>query len=429
MLGGSDKPFCFPIPPMDLNDEGPAREPSLHLVLRKERQPRRPERERTYAMPCTRQRANAQASSAELNKIRAAFMQRASAPNMPPHAFKLAYLIAFKYMNRESRVAFVAQETLARDLSVSTRTVQRLLDILQRLGLCITTGSGRGKASTYWIDPTTEKATERATPVSSFQRPKRVTRATAKGRQTAPEKGDTGVAPTLLKRTKTPSGGVLTHAPLMAGESLALTRESIPSIGGAAAAAPDLVLPPADRPQIQTQTEPAAAKQTPEGEIADGVEIESARTIALNQENEWRTLRELWQRGWASDDMPKALAIGRQVFAKACQSADAGEIIDAARTWVAAADAPRFLPALTQWLAARGWEQPPPTKRKHASGSAKRAHVRGFRSNGYAKPDMFKIVLEAGGYREDADGNMIWPGDDAGGDDEPISTMMWGGGQ
>ena len=29
------------------------------------------------------------------NKLRVAFMERASAPTVPPHALKLAYLIAF----------------------------------------------------------------------------------------------------------------------------------------------------------------------------------------------------------------------------------------------------------------------------------------------------------------------------------------------
>jgi len=47
---------------------------------------------------------------------------------------------------------------------------------------------------------------------------------------------------------------------------------------------------------------------------------------------------------------------------------------------------------------------------------------------------MFKITLEAGGFREDADGKMVWPGDDGGGgagddDDAPLATSMWGGGQ
>jgi hypothetical protein len=95
----------------------------------------------------------------ELNKIRAAFMQRASAPNIPPHALKLAYLIAFKYMNRKTWSARPAQETLARDLNVSVRTFQRLTDILEPLGLVIVPGDGRGHASTYSIDP--ERATTR----------------------------------------------------------------------------------------------------------------------------------------------------------------------------------------------------------------------------------------------------------------------------
>ena len=40
---------------------------------------------------------------------------------------------------------------------------------------------------------------------------------------------------------------------------------------------------------------------------------------------------------------------------------------------------------------------------------------------------MFKTVLVGEGYREDTDGHLYWSGD--AGDDEPISTSMWGGGQ
>jgi hypothetical protein len=139
-------------------------------------------------------------------------MQRVSAPHIAPHALKLAYLIAFKYMNKETGTARPAQDSLARDLNVSVRTVQRLLDILQPLGLGIAPGDGRGKASTYWIDPVTAKGEERATPMSPFQekratsassfQEKRVTSGARKGRHPVTKKGDTGVAPTLLRRTK-----------------------------------------------------------------------------------------------------------------------------------------------------------------------------------------------------------------------------------
>ena len=99
-------------------------------------------------------------SAAEFNKLRAAFMHRASAPNIPHAVFKVAWLIAYRYMNRETRTARPSQTTLAADLAVSIRTVQRLLDILQPLGLVIVPGHGPNRASTYWIDP------EKATPMS-----------------------------------------------------------------------------------------------------------------------------------------------------------------------------------------------------------------------------------------------------------------------
>jgi hypothetical protein len=103
-------------------------------------------------------------ATTDFNKTRAAFMQRASAPNITPFALKLAYLIAFKYMNRETRTARPAQETLARDINVSIRHVRRLADILEPLGLVIVLGHGPNQASTYWIDPDKAAGTAAAKP-------------------------------------------------------------------------------------------------------------------------------------------------------------------------------------------------------------------------------------------------------------------------
>ena len=101
----------------------------------------------------------------DFNKARASFMRRASAPHVSPFALKLAYLIAFKHMDSKTRTARPSQETLARDLNIEERSVRRLLDVLQPLGLVIVPGNGRGRAATYWIDP--DKATtERRTPES-----------------------------------------------------------------------------------------------------------------------------------------------------------------------------------------------------------------------------------------------------------------------
>jgi hypothetical protein len=142
----------------------------------------------------------------------------------------------------------------------------------------------------------------------------------------------------------------------------------------------------------------------------------------------FRELCAIWQRGHARDDTPDTIAAARQAFVRALEEgADPADILDGAATWFAAfetGDGVRYLPALPNWLIAHGWEKPPPKKRRAANG---------HRSNGYAKPDMFKITLEAGGYRENPDGSMYWPGDNpnsgAGDDDEPFGTSMWGGGR
>jgi hypothetical protein len=104
-------------------------------------------------------------ASQELNKARAAFMRRASAPSLPASALKLAYLIAFKHMDCRTESTWrVRQETLAADLNAEVRTVQNLLAILAPLGLMIEPGHGPGKTNTYRIvDP------EKAKPVSPLK--------------------------------------------------------------------------------------------------------------------------------------------------------------------------------------------------------------------------------------------------------------------
>jgi hypothetical protein len=341
------------------------------------------------------------------NKLRVAFMERVSAPNVPPHALKLAYLIAYRYMNRKTWTAYPPQERLAHDLNVSVRTVQRLLDILEPLGLTIMPGDGRGLASRYSIDP------ERVTRVSPFSAQK----GDKKGRQKTPKRV-TPVSPQPIEN-QILEGECLRTPPSRERETNANAFDN--SSGGGT---PPLDAGPprqeaADEEKQESSSPMAAYPLRPQSPIE--------RSRSVEREEQFRDLRAVWTRGWASDDAPKAVASTQQAFVEACREADADTIIEAARAHVAAADAPRFLPPLAKWLAARGWKKPPPTKPKGGNGH------KGHRNNGYAKPDMFKICLEAGGYREDADGNMYWPGDDpnsgAGDDDEPISTSMWGGGK
>jgi hypothetical protein len=150
----------------------------------------------------------------------------------------------------------------------------------------------------------------------------------------------------------------------------------------------------------------------------------SAPVAALDLDHAWRTLRELWQRGWASDHAPKQRAIARNAFAKACESAEPGEIIEGARAWIAAADAPRFLPPLPQWLDAHGWEKPPPTKAKQFHPHVKSVRRDNLpRMNG-RKVDVARVSLEVGGYVENEHGDMVHP--EAG----PFgSGLSWGFGQ
>jgi hypothetical protein len=95
----------------------------------------------------------------EFNRIRAAFMRRVAAPRIPSLALKLAYLIAYQECDNESQTTVRKQETLARLLNVTDRTVRTLIDILQPLGLVVVPGHGPDRASTYWIDPDKAQAT------------------------------------------------------------------------------------------------------------------------------------------------------------------------------------------------------------------------------------------------------------------------------
>jgi len=302
--------------------------------------------------------------------------------------------------------AYPAAKTLADAIGLSERSVRRSIDRLLHAGhLYVIPGKpGRGCSAQYWM---LEK-TGTATPVFDGQK------TGIRDRQKTGIRGKkTGTATPEILREPIRDGECL-RTPPSPGERDRASRESNPSIGGAADAAPDLPLEIADTPEIKTRKiakalgvdestvredvagnpargrknrsetkggnqavagNPApvsgadaarvvAPKRTPEGECAASSELQPPAVPCLNQERTWRELRAVWDRGWASDDTPKALAIGKQAFAKACELAAPGEILEAARTWIAAADAPRYLPPLPQWLAAQGWEKPPPTKNR-----------------------------------------------------------------
>jgi hypothetical protein len=69
-------------------------------------------------------------------------------------------------------------------------------------------------------------------------------------------------------------------------------------------------------------------------------------------------LRRVWARPWADADDDVAF----RLYCAAHAEVGHAVIFEAALAWVAAADAPRFLPSLAKWLQARGWEKSPPQK-------------------------------------------------------------------
>jgi hypothetical protein len=107
-------------------------------------------------------------ASKEFNKVRAGFVKRARAADVPDKAFKLAHLIAYEYMDSDVEETIpIKQERLALDVKASERTVRSLLRILQSLGLNIATGNGRGNASIYRIDAA-EETVQRRKSTSAF---------------------------------------------------------------------------------------------------------------------------------------------------------------------------------------------------------------------------------------------------------------------
>jgi hypothetical protein len=70
-------------------------------------------------------------------------------------------------------------------------------------------------------------------------------------------------------------------------------------------------------------------------------------------------LTAIYRRPWPDDPREERRAWEGALAA----GADPAEIVEAARAWVEAADAPRFLPALAKWLDAESWRKPPPAKR------------------------------------------------------------------
>src|SRR5262249_44093207 len=93
------------------------------------------------------------------------------------------------------------------------------------------------------------------------------------------------------------------------------------------------------------------------GEDEDGLRI---------QPISFSDLQAIWTRPWPDDARADRRAWDRALR----KGADAAAIIAAARAWVEAADPPRLLNPLAEWLDRDGWTKAPPAKRYSRNSTA-----------------------------------------------------------
>lgn len=274
-------------------------------------------------------------------------------------------------------------ETIANESGLHERAVYRAIAGAERKGAVVVTRAGNGgrnRPNGYQLVPA--KAAENPDNLSGKK--------------------------TLTKRSKNPDKaspeleelrgeGKAKAFPLAGRENEPYRVLDCSGSGVAPDGAPELVfeerLEPASPPELETGTpEPAAApncrrrKDDPaEPSASPPAEDDSGGLHAA-----WRALVELWAvRPWPI--APRELAIARAIFVKAIA---AGTPVDAilagAGAWVSGVDDPRYLKALPQFLAARGWEHGPPAKRTRPQAGGQRRYQR------REKTDLASLMHELG---------------------------------
>jgi hypothetical protein len=259
---------------------------------------------------------------------------------------------------------FVGYAKLAAEIGIAERSAMRAVAELERRGwITVHRGGGRGHANTFRFSIPSETVTG----VSGF----------------AAEKGDT---PRPKRVTGDAKKGDRPRQETVTGESPQYEAQYV----GAANAAPntgesDDVLPHVD--DDSTPGVPPADAGPPQGE---GSEAKRDAREAKQESELFAELQAIYRRPWG--DGPEAIEASRVSFEVACREVAPERIIEAARKWVAAADAPRFLQPLPKWLNGRCFEHDPPTRPPSRRTGAPHHKAR----PSYAKPDLARMMLAAG---------------------------------
>jgi hypothetical protein len=123
-----------------------------------------------------------------------------------------------------------------------------------------------------------------------------------------------------------------------------------------------------------------------------GQEERAARSDAGSQEG-LVALHRMWVRGHPSDATAQQHAADAAAWTDAMASGATPEAIMAgAEKWIAAADAPRFLPKLSHWLNDHGWDKEAPRKTK-ANGANGGGRWSGRRSRRHSTEGLTARVL------------------------------------
>jgi hypothetical protein len=267
--------------------------------------------------------------------------------------------------------------------SVSERSAIRAIHILERAGLIIVDRRvGRGHTNLFtfvMLERVTQPCQSFAAEKGDKPGAKRPPDAARKGDRPDPEKVTELCHPNKERAPIEPSQ----HGERECARAREATRPAARPSGGAAPG---------------RKAEPASDR--PAAKVREGAREQGGRLPEAFLE-----VRRLWQRPWVDTDDAEALA----AFTAATRSGVRAEtILTAAKASIEAADAPRYLKSLSQWLAGRGWEKSPPGRglpqqRDAAQGSDRRRPQR----TASRKPDLFAIAMRVGGYTETPDGRFV----------------------
>ena len=252
-------------------------------------------------------------------------------PRIPAAGFEVAFEIGQHFNSKYGGEAWPGYQTIADATGIAKATVIRMVRLLEATGYFkVEHGcAGRGQSNRYWMTVPKGSPVDLSGP-----------------RKKGPSRRRKG-PPEDLNYLEPPRGTA--NAVPHRGRESRQTGFDFPTDDRAGADAPPII----------------------EGKIIE------RPVVLLDLHRAWRDLRAIWNRGWAGDNAPRALAVARCAFEDACERAAPEVIVEAAKAWRAAADAPRYLPKLAEWLNADGWRTAPPPKRARSSRAAPRKRMSG----------------------------------------------------